>query len=114
MKKLAIAIFIATILLIRGVSPALARQGCCSHHKGVCGCHCCDGTPLSAKCAPYYPSCNKASTSTYKAPQKEEKKWYQSGWTYVIGGLGLWMGGAWVKEKIDERRKRKEEEKNHE
>ncbi len=35
-----------------------ARSGCCSHHDGVCGCRCCDGSPLSAKCAPYYPSCN--------------------------------------------------------
>lgn len=31
-----------------------ARQGCCSHHGGVCGCSCCDGTPLIAKCTPYY------------------------------------------------------------
>lgn len=45
-----------------------ARQGCCSHHGGVCGCGCCDGTPLSATCAPYY-DCGKSSThssnSTY-------------------------------------------------
>lgn len=32
----------------------MARQGCCSHHKGVCGCAngrvaCCDGT-LSPSC----------------------------------------------------------------
>lgn len=39
---------------------AEARSGCCSHHRGVCGCRCCDGTALSAKCAPYYPSCNTA------------------------------------------------------
>lgn len=41
--------------------PALttdARSGCCSWHGGVCGCGCCDGTPLSATCAPYYPECN--------------------------------------------------------
>jgi len=35
-----------------------ARSGCCSHHNGVCGCGCCDGTPLSSTCAPYYPECN--------------------------------------------------------
>ena len=40
-----------------------ARRGCCSWHGGVCGCRCCDGTPLSSKCAPYYPSCYK-STNT--------------------------------------------------
>lgn len=39
-------------------SDAEARRGCCSHHQGVCGCSCCDGTPLSDKCAPYYPSCS--------------------------------------------------------
>lgn len=42
-----------------------ARSGCCSHHEGVCGCGCCDGTGLSATCAPYYPGCN----STYLAPK---------------------------------------------
>jgi hypothetical protein len=40
-----------------------ARSGCCSHHGGVCGCGCCDGTSLSATCAPYYPSCNRAYTA---------------------------------------------------
>ena len=42
------------------VNSAEARSGCCSHHGGVCGCGCCDGTSLSATCAPYYPSCNNA------------------------------------------------------
>ena len=37
---------------------AQSRSGCCSRHGGVCGCECCDGSSLSAKCAPYYPSCN--------------------------------------------------------
>ena len=36
-----------------------ARSGCCSHHGGVCGCGCCDGTPLSSTCAPYYPECSR-------------------------------------------------------
>lgn len=43
-------------------SPNVARQGCCSRHGGVCGCKCCDGSALSAKCSPYYPSCSKAGT----------------------------------------------------
>jgi hypothetical protein len=38
-----------------------ARSGCCSHHGGVCGCGCCDGSSLSVTCAPYYPSCNSES-----------------------------------------------------
>jgi hypothetical protein len=33
------------------------RSGCCSQHGGVCGCQCCDGTPLSQTCLPYYPWC---------------------------------------------------------
>lgn len=40
-----------------------ARSGCCSHHGGVCGCGCCDGSDLSATCAPYYPECGSGSTS---------------------------------------------------
>lgn len=44
-----------------------ARSGCCSWHGGVCGCGCCDGTSLSATCAPYYPQCN-TSYSSYKPP----------------------------------------------
>jgi hypothetical protein len=48
-----------TVLLI--ASPVLARSGCCSHHGGVCGCGCCDGTGLSNTCAPYYPECNQAA-----------------------------------------------------
>jgi len=45
------------------IHSAEARSGCCSHHGGVCGCGCCDGTPLSSTCAPYYPECNRSSTS---------------------------------------------------
>ena len=44
------------------ISPLEARRGCCSHHGGVCGCSCCDGSFLSATCLPYYPSCNNLSS----------------------------------------------------
>lgn len=44
-------------------SIAQAKAGCCSTHKGVCGCKCCDATPLSAKCAPHYPKCDEAGGS---------------------------------------------------
>lgn len=47
-----------------------ARSGCCSHHGGVCGCGCCDGTDLSATCAPYYPQCNRAPNIDYTPPVK--------------------------------------------
>src|SRR5437773_7290224 len=41
-----------------------ARSGCCSHHGGVCGCGCCDGSPLSTICVPYYPECSTTSNAT--------------------------------------------------
>jgi hypothetical protein len=41
---------ICTIAVFLVSSGALAQRGCCSHHGGVCGDACCDGTPLSAKC----------------------------------------------------------------
>jgi hypothetical protein len=53
---LATALFLAVFLFSYSISEA--RQGCCSRHGGVCGCGCCDGTGLSATCAPYYPECN--------------------------------------------------------
>ena len=49
---------IITFISIIQIFDAEARRGCCSHHGGVCGCACCDGKPLSDKCAPYYPECN--------------------------------------------------------
>ena len=58
------------ILLVFILCPVLAdaRSGCCSHHGGVCGCGCCDGTALSSTCAPYYPQCNSKPSSNYSPP----------------------------------------------
>lgn len=53
-------------------SSVSARQGCCSHHGGVCGCGCCDGSSLSAKCAPYYPECSAATVIVTPVPKKIE------------------------------------------
>lgn len=56
-----------------------ARQGCCSHHGGVCGCSCCDDTPLSAKCAPYYDcSDTKSDYSSENNGQTQTVKDFQS------------------------------------
>ncbi len=69
MKKLLSSLFVLTLLcfLLPPIGNVEARSGCCSWHGGVCtykcpdgvniGYMCCDGTSLSAKCAPYYPSC---------------------------------------------------------
>lgn len=56
-NKLSLFLIIACCSALMG-NIADARQGCCSHHGGVCECGCCDGTSLSSTCAPYYPECN--------------------------------------------------------
>jgi hypothetical protein len=57
-KKISLLIALFLFFSLVPILNTEARQGCCSHHGGVCGCRCCDGTPLSAKCAPYYPQCS--------------------------------------------------------
>src|SRR5258708_5301077 len=52
--KLVLSILVSFLL---SSNEIFARSGCCSHHGGVCGCGCCDGTSLSDTCAPYYPEC---------------------------------------------------------
>lgn len=61
MKILKIIAAIMAVFLF--VTPVFAKSGCCSHHQGVCGCSCCDGSPLSATCRPYYPECNGSSSN---------------------------------------------------
>ncbi len=52
---LATGLFVLALPLgAQPAEPDVARRGCCSHHKGVCGCQggraaCCDGT-LSPTC----------------------------------------------------------------
>lgn len=104
MNKRFKTLLLLTLFLLFITLPVLtvgARSGCCSWHGGVCGCRCCDGTSLSAKCAPYYPNCGGGSVYDY---EEDEEKWYQNGWVYVIGIIGILFVGGWIKEKIDERR----------
>lgn len=78
MKKILLGLSIAVFFVFLSTSAVDARSGCCSHHGGVCGCRCCDGSSLSATCSPYYPSCSKSvtpapvkttpKTNTVKAP----------------------------------------------
>ena len=84
-----IIVFIAFLLFC--ASSAEARRGCCSHHGGVCGCTCCDGTSLSAKCAPYYPDCRDGKKDKQESQQQppptkqtENKSYYLC--TRVIDG----------------------------
>jgi hypothetical protein len=61
-------LFVLLFLFFARYSVVSARSGCCSHHGGVCGCGCCDGTSLSATCAPYYPSCSSNTSPIYILP----------------------------------------------
>ncbi|MFA4833561.1 MAG: hypothetical protein WC619_01790 [Patescibacteria group bacterium] len=60
-KAIIVVLFLVTPLFV------YARSGCCSWHGGVCGCRCCDGTSLSATCAPYYPGCNNTTVLNLSA-----------------------------------------------
>ena len=90
-------IFIIIILSVLIFVPFLvnARSGCCSHHGGVCGCGCCDGTSLSATCAPYYPQCNSDSVATGNNSGEtantgdNSSTWWILG-ILVVGGLGIY------------------------
>ena len=67
-----VALIISGFVYLFNINEVEARSGCCSWHGGVCtykcpdgvnvGYMCCDGTSLSAKCAPYYPKCPPIST----------------------------------------------------
>ena len=66
-------LILTTLFLSALITDIGAISGCCSHHGGVCsyqcpnggiGHRCCDGTPLSEKCAPYYSQCNDYTPST--------------------------------------------------
>jgi len=59
MNKVLLIIGLALLFSFSVSKDIQARSGCCSHHGGVCGCRCCDGSSLSVKCAPYYPSCSQ-------------------------------------------------------
>jgi len=68
-NKLLLIIFLL-FLFVLSIYNVEARSGCCSHHGGVCGCRCCDGTSLSATCAPYYPQCSQPVRQKAPTPTK--------------------------------------------
>lgn len=81
-KLLLLSILVLLISLVLPDKNVEARSGCCSWHGGVCsyqcpgggvGYRCCDGTSLSAKCAPYYPSCSSVPKSIQQLPQTQEE-----------------------------------------
>jgi endonuclease YncB( thermonuclease family) len=64
-------IALALLAIFVGASVAFAQAGCCSGHGGVCGCACCDGKPLSAKCLAKNPACGSSAASSDSAPSSE-------------------------------------------
>ena len=65
----AVAILLIFSAVVIIPSTAYARSGCCSHHGGVGACGCNDGTPFSATCAPYYPSCTEPKRLLSRTPE---------------------------------------------
>jgi endonuclease YncB( thermonuclease family) len=55
------AVLSTTILFWQ--ANANAAAGCCSGHKGVCECACCDGTPLSKSCRSSIIRCQDAASA---------------------------------------------------
>jgi len=87
-------IILGLVIFLFLPSFAEARSGCCSWHGGVCGCGCCDGTSLSATCAPYYPSCYSAPT--YKTPT-----YYPPIQTYSFGENTYYSYDSYLQAKAD-------------
>ena len=58
-----LAVCATIIIAALSMEFAQAASGCCSHHGGVAGCGCADGTPLSTTCAASYPQCSGESSS---------------------------------------------------
>jgi hypothetical protein len=84
MKRVLLLATLAIILASFLPKNVSARSGCCSHHGGVCGCGCCDGSSLSSTCAPYYPMCTNKNTVNIK---KENNNVFNS--FVLIGGVGI-------------------------
>lgn len=82
---LSLSLFILSLFITLSLNDVEARQGCCSWHGGVCGCQCCDGTPLSATCAPYYPQCNTYTAEIPKGGDDGGSIWW---WIIGIGFVG--------------------------
>jgi len=77
-KTIIASIILCAYCLLLPAANTMARQGCCSHHGGVCGCRCCDGTALSATCAPYYSSCQAPQVEVKEpAPKEHQNNTYQ-------------------------------------
>ena len=71
LSKIINIVLLSALISVFLLPPIIdARSGCCSHHGGVCGCGCCDGTSLSATCSPYYPQCNENVDLDYMSPVK--------------------------------------------
>jgi len=75
MTKISI-LTLSIIFFFISVTPSFARSGCCSHHGGVSGCGCADGTPLSSTCLPYYPECSGGGGTQQDSTQVPQTQTY--------------------------------------
>src|SRR5476651_698892 len=73
--KIIILVLLALSLTV-AVAPSYARSGCCSHHGGVSGCGCADGSPLSSTCLPYYPECSGGGGTQQDSTQVPQTQTY--------------------------------------
>ena len=82
MFKKVLIIFGLVLVLAAAAPAALARQGCCSGHGGVCACECCDGKPLSTVCRQYYEGCENMTNWDDRPDLNQNKKAvsFPSGW----------------------------------
>lgn len=62
MKRIIIVFLIGSMFPLKIFA---APNKCCSKHAGLCGCECCDGSPLDHKCTPYYSLCNKFDSNNF-------------------------------------------------
>lgn len=84
MKKV-ITIFIITFLIATSYTPQTqARSGCCSYHGGVCENQCCDGTPLSDICAPFYLTSQEQEQSTQANDKGQQNNSFLFIFTFIL------------------------------
>lgn len=60
------------LLTVFWAGESVGASGCCSGHKGVCACRCCDGTPLSDTCRAKMPECSGVETPSTKPHQAKK------------------------------------------
>jgi endonuclease YncB( thermonuclease family) len=53
---------------------AFAADACCRGHGGMCGCRCCDGKPLSKRCAEKHTECPADARSAARSGRRADRR----------------------------------------